>query len=91
MPRCDEQGIRVARRDNCVTMCEAYSQRAMRDNFRDGQVGGVGVEVAADDLEIGSDRAEEFVGGRVGEIAEAEDLANFSGSEELFKLFVPKV
>lgn len=65
---------------------EADAEGAMRDDLRHGQVRRVDVEVALDDLQVRRDAAEEVVGRRVGEVAQAEDLADFAGGEEFFEL-----
>jgi len=56
-----------------------------------GRGGGVGqgdVEVAFDELEVGGEVAEEGVDGGRGQVAEAEDLADFAGGEEFLELFI---
>ena len=60
----------------------------MRDDFGGGEVGCIDVEVAPDDLEVRCYGTEEVVGGRVGEVAEAEDLADFTGGKEFLELLV---
>lgn len=67
-------------------MGEADAERAVGDDLREGEVGGFDVEVALDDLEVGRDGAQEVVGGFVGQVAEAEDLGDFAGGEELLEL-----
>ena len=42
---------------------EADAQAAVRDDFREGEIGRVDVEVAFDDLQVGGYGAEEVVGG----------------------------
>jgi hypothetical protein len=86
LPRHDQQAVRIGRRNDGVAMCEAYPQRAMCDDFGEGEAGSFRVVIAFDDLEIGRDGAEVVVRFPVGEIAQADDLADFSGGEELFKL-----
>lgn len=66
---------------------EAYAQGAVGDDFGEGKVRGVDIEVAFYDLEVGGDGAEPFVGFFGGDVAEAENLANFAGGEEFFKLW----
>lgn len=67
-------------------MREPDPQGPMRHDFRGRKVRRVDVEVAFDDLQVRRDAAEEVVGGGVGEVAEAEDLADFAGGEEFFEL-----
>ena len=59
----------------------------MRDDLGGGEVGGVNVEIATHDLQVGGYGAEEVVCGGIGEVAEAEDLADFAGGEEFFELW----
>ena len=66
---------------------ETDAQRAVRDDFGEGQVGRLDVVVTLDDLQVRGDLAEEVVGFFVGEVAEAEDLADFAGGEEFFELW----
>ena len=46
------------------------------------------VEVAFDELEVGREVLEEGVDGGRGEVAEAEDLADFAGGKEFLELLV---
>lgn len=46
------------------------------------------VEVAFDELQVGRDAAQEGVDGGGGQVAQAEDLADFAGGEEFLELFV---
>ena len=57
----------------------------MRYYLLKGQIWGFDVVVAAHDLEVWCEAAEEGVGGAVGEVAEAEDLADFAGGEEFLE------
>jgi hypothetical protein len=70
-------------------MREAYPQTAVGDDLREGERGGgrVAVEVAFDEVQVGGEGAEVVVGGAVGEVAKAEDLAYLTRSEEFFELF----
>jgi len=93
LARGNQQGIRISRRDDGVAVCEADAEGAVGDDFGEGEVGGqvwreqgFGVEVAADELEVGGEGAQEVVGCGRGEVAEAERLADFAGGEELFEL-----
>jgi hypothetical protein len=70
-----------------VPMREAYAQAAVRDHFGEGEVGGLDVEVALDDLQVRRDAAEELVRLLVGDVAEAEDLADLPWGEELLELW----
>lgn len=58
----------------------------MGDNLGQGQAGGLDVEAALDDLEVRGDGAEVFVRVLIGQIAQAEGLADLSGGEELLEL-----
>lgn len=58
----------------------------MGDDLGQRQGGGLDIEAALDDLEIGRDGPEVLVGVLVGEVAEAEGLADLAGSEELLEL-----
>lgn len=53
---------------------------------REGQAGGIGIEAAAYELEVGGDGAEVGVCCAVGEVAETEGLSDFAGGEEFFEL-----
>ena len=70
-----------------MPMCEADAEGAVGDDFLQGEVRGIDVEVAFYDLQVRGGEAEEVVGFFVGEVAEAEDLADFVGGEEFFELF----
>lgn len=83
----DEQAVRVARGDDGVAMGEADAQRAVGDDLGEGEVGGLDVEVALDDLQVGGGAAQEVVRVLVGEITETEDLADFARGEELLELW----
>jgi hypothetical protein len=69
-----------------VPVREADAQRAVRDDFREGEVRRFDVEVAFDDLQVWRDAAQEFVGFAVRDVAEAQDLADFAGREEFLEL-----
>jgi hypothetical protein len=89
LPRGDQQRIAIAGRYYRVAMREAYPQTAVGDDLREGERGGgrVAVEVAFDEVQVGGEGAEVVVGGAVGEVAKAEDLAYLTRSEEFFELF----
>jgi len=53
----------------------------MRDNLREGEGGSFGVETALDDLQIGCDGSEIVVGRFVGQIAQAQRLADLPWGE----------
>jgi hypothetical protein len=69
-----------------VPVREADAQRAVRDDFGEGEVRRFDVEVAFDDLQVGRDAAEEFICFAVRDVAEAQDLADFAGREEFLEL-----
>lgn len=66
---------------------EADAQGAVGDDLREGQGGGLDVEAALDDLEVGRDGAEVLVGRLVGQVSQAEGLGDFARGKELFELF----
>ena len=70
-PRLNQQAIAICLRHDCVTMGKSYSEAPMDDNLMNRQAGGLDIEVTFDDLNIGSDAAEELVGFFVGEVTEA--------------------
>ena len=63
----------------------------MGNDFREGKVGGLGVEIALDDLKVRGDGAEVVVGFLVGQVAETEDLGDLVGGEEFLELGVSSV
>ena len=87
MSRGDKKRVRVSRGNNGVAVRETYAEVSVRDDFLVGQARRVGVEVAADYLQVGGYGAQEVEGGRVGQVAETEDLADFAGGEEFFELW----
>lgn len=70
-----------------MAMGKADTQAAMGNDFGEREIGRVDIEVALDQLEVWGDLAEEFEGVAVREVAETEDLADFTGSEEFFELY----
>jgi hypothetical protein len=86
LARGDEQRVGVAGRHDGVAVREADAQRAVGDDAREREVGRLGVEVALDDLQVGRDGAQELVRVAVGEVAQAEDLADLTGREQLLEL-----
>lgn len=69
-----------------MAMGEADPQRAVRDDFAEGELGRFDVEVAFHDLKVGGDGAQVVVGAGGGKVAEAEGLPDFVGGEEGFEL-----
>lgn len=53
-----------------MAMSEADAQRAVGDDLGEGEVGRLDIEVALDDLQVGSDAAQEVVGILVGKVTE---------------------
>jgi hypothetical protein len=88
LPRRNEQAVAIAGRYDGMTVCEAYAQRAMRDYFREGEVGRFNVKVAFDNVQVWCYTAEEFVRFFIGYVAQTEDLANLPRGEQLLELFV---
>lgn len=76
--------------DEGESLEEADAQGAVRDDLGKREGGGLDVVAALDDFEVGGDGAEVFVGGLVGEVAQAQGLAYLSGSEELLELWCRK-
>lgn len=60
----------------------------MSDDFGEGEVGGLGVKITLDDLEVRRDGAKVVIGFLVGQVAETEDLGDLVGGEELLELGV---
>lgn len=58
----------------------------MRDNFGEGEIRRIDIEVPLDNLQIRCELAQELVRLFVGEVTQAKDLADFPGSEELLEL-----
>jgi hypothetical protein len=65
---------------------EADAQSAMGDDLGEGQGSGLDIEAALDDLEVGGDGAEVLVCVLVGQVAQAQSLANLARGEELLEL-----
>lgn len=82
----DQQTIGIPRWNDGMAMREANAQGAMSDDLGEGKVGGLGVEIALDDLEVRGHGAEVVVGLLVSQVAETEDLGDFVGGEELLEL-----
>lgn len=59
-------------------------------DLREREVRGVNIVVALDHLQVGGYLAEVLIGLAVGEVSQAEDLADLSGSEELAELEVER-
>lgn len=83
--RLGEQEVGLVR-DEGETLEEADAEGAVGDDLCEGEGGGLDVVAALDDLEVGGDGAEVFVGLLVGEVAEAEGLADLAGCEKLLEL-----
>lgn len=69
LPCHDQQAVGIAGRNDGVAMGEAYAQRAMRDDFGEGETGSFRVVIALDDLKVRGDGAEVVVRFAVGQIA----------------------
>lgn len=65
---------------------EADADAAVRDHLRQRQRRGLDVVAALDDLEVGRDGAQVLVCIFVGQVAQAEGLADLAGREELLEL-----
>ena len=61
-----------------MAVCEAYAQRSVCDHLREGEIRGLNIKVALDNLQIGRYAAQEFVGLAICNVPEAENLANLS-------------
>ncbi len=58
----------------------------MRDNLRRRKIRSLNVKIAFDNLEVGRDLTEEVIGFLVGQVAQAQDLADFAWRKKLLKL-----
>lgn len=65
---------------------EADADAAVRDDLRERQRRGLDVVAALDYLEVRRDGAQVLVRRLVGEVAQAEGLADLAGREELLEL-----
>lgn len=65
---------------------EADADGAVGDDLGQRQGRGLDVKAALDDLEIGRDGAEVLVGALVGQVAEAEGLADLARGQQLLEL-----
>ncbi|KAK7978330.1 hypothetical protein PG988_005820 [Apiospora saccharicola] len=74
------------RRHEREALDEAHAQRAVRHHLRERQGGGLDVEPAFDDLQVRGDGPQVLVRVLVGQVAEAEGLADLAGGEELLEL-----
>lgn len=69
-----------------MPMREADAQAAVINDFGERQVGGVDIVVASDHLQVRRYLAKEVIGLAIGQVAQAENLANLSGRQEFAKL-----
>lgn len=65
---------------------EADAQGAVGDDLGQGETGGLDIVAALDDLQVGRNGAQVFVRVAVGEVSEAEGLADLAGREKLLEL-----
>jgi hypothetical protein len=86
LPSSNQQTVCIAIGYYRVTVRKAYTKRAVSDYFRKGEIGSLSVKVAFYDLEIGSYAPEKFKGFSVGEVTQAEDLADFARRKEFLEL-----
>lgn len=86
LARGDQQGVGVARRDDGVAMGEADAEAAVGDDLGERQVGRVDVEIALHQLQVGGHLAEKLERMAVGQVAQAQDLADLAGRQELPEL-----
>lgn len=68
-------------------MGKSDAQTAMSHDLGQRQIGRVDIVVSLDELKVRGDLAEELKGLAVGEVAQAENLADFAGGEEFLELF----
>lgn len=74
----NQKRVGISRGDDRVAMGEPDAKAAVGHDFGEGEIGRVDVEVTFDQLQIGSDLAEEFKGVAVGEVAQTQDLADLA-------------
>lgn len=65
---------------------EADADAAVGHHLGDGEGGGLDIEAALDDLEVGGYCSQVFVGVSIGEVAEAYCLSDLPRREEFLKL-----
>lgn len=69
-----------------MSMSKADAQAAMVYDLGEREVGGVDIVVALDHLQVRGDLTEKLICLAVGQVTQAEDLADLSGCEELAEL-----
>lgn len=86
LPGCDQQRIGVTRRDDGVSVSETDAQAAVIYDLGEREVGGVNIVVTLDHLQVWGNLAEELIGIAIGEVSQAEDLADLAGGQEFAEL-----
>lgn len=71
-----------------MPMRETYAQTAMRHDLLEGQIGRLDVEIPLDDLQVRRYAAEELECLFRRDVSQTQDLADFSGGQEFFELWV---
>jgi len=72
--------------DESEALEESNPEAAVGDDLGQGEGGGLDVIAALDDLEVRRDRSQVLVRVLVGQVSEAERLADLAGGEELLEL-----
>lgn len=74
--------------DESEALEEPNAEAAVGDDLGQGEGGGLDVIAALDDLEVRRDRSQVLVRVLVGQVSEAERLADLAGGEELLELWM---
>ena len=69
LSRSDQEAVRIRLGDHGMTVSKANSEATVLDNFGQGEVGRIRIEVAFDNLKVGCNRSEEVVGFLVCDVA----------------------
>lgn len=83
---CDQQRIRIAGRDDRVSMSKPDAQAAVIYDLGEREVGRVNIVVALDHLKVRGYLAEELICIAIGQVTQAEDLADLAGGQEFAEL-----
>lgn len=69
-----------------MSVCKADAQAPVIHDLGEREVGGVDIIVALDHLQVRGDLAEELICFAIGQVSQAEDLADLSWGEEFAEL-----
>jgi hypothetical protein len=72
--------------DECEALEEADADAAVGHDLGEREGGGLDIVAALDDLEVRRNRAQVLVSGLVGEVAQAQRLANLARRKQLLEL-----